>query len=182
MRLNCVWRLIIWIYFFFISCGYFFWLKLEVNLKLEHPRERAPVPYLLARPQRCLIGQQVVVSSRGLDPIRALHRDCYSVLPRQLTTRFSQVRAMAIKGRPRFADFNLMLPEWGAHFAPWVDALGSAYPWLEKSLLETHVGHRWRSETSHWVFPFLQRTRPCLLRRLWYTWPRHNSQEVQVLV
>ena len=69
-------------------------------------------------------------------------RNCYSVLPKWATARFSRVWAMAIKGRPRFADFNLMLPERGAHFVPWVDALGSAYPWLEKSLLETHVGHR----------------------------------------
>ena len=52
-----------------------FWLKLEVNLSLERPQERAPVPQLPAGPQRCLISLQVVVSSRGPDPIRALHRE-----------------------------------------------------------------------------------------------------------
>lgn len=62
--------------------------------------------------------------------------NCYSVSPRRATARFSRVRAVAIKGRPRFADFNLMPPEWGAHFAPWVAALGSAYPWLEKVYLK----------------------------------------------
>ena len=55
--------------------GIFFWLKLEVNLSLERPQERAPVPQLPAGPQRRLISLQVVVSSRGPDPIRALHRE-----------------------------------------------------------------------------------------------------------
>ena len=57
--------------FFLYFLWVFFWLKLEVNLKLE----RAPVPHLLAGPQHRLIGLQVVVSSRGPDPIRALHRE-----------------------------------------------------------------------------------------------------------
>ena len=57
--------------FFLYFLWVFFWLKLEVNLKLEH----APIPHLLAGPQHRLIGLQVVVSSRGPDPIRALHRE-----------------------------------------------------------------------------------------------------------
>ena len=61
--------------FFLYFLWVFFWLKLEVNLKLERPRECALVPYLLAGPQCCLIGLQVVVSSQGPDPIRALHRE-----------------------------------------------------------------------------------------------------------
>ena len=61
--------------FFLYFLWVFFWLKLEVNLKLERPRERAPVPHLPAGPQRRLIGLQVVVSGRGPDPIRALHRE-----------------------------------------------------------------------------------------------------------
>ena len=107
--------------------------------------------------------------------------NCYFVSPRWAMSRFPRVRAVAIKGKSRFVDFNLMPLESGAHFAPWVAALSSAYPWLEKSLPETHVSHQRRSEISRWVFPFLQRTRPCLLRWLWYMWLRRNSQEVQVL-
>ena len=61
--------------FFLYFLWVFFWLKLEVNLKLECPRERAPVPHLSVGPQCCLIGLQVVVSSRGPDLIRALHRE-----------------------------------------------------------------------------------------------------------
>ncbi|KAF5456038.1 hypothetical protein F2P56_025553 [Juglans regia] len=62
--------------------------------------------------------------------------NCYSVSPRRATARFTRVRSVSIKGRPRFADFNLMPPDWGAHFAPWVTAMASAYPWLEKVYLK----------------------------------------------
>ncbi|KAF5461977.1 hypothetical protein F2P56_018029 [Juglans regia] len=62
--------------------------------------------------------------------------NCYSVSPRRAMNRFSGVRSVSIKGRPRFADFNLMPIDWGAHFAPWVTAMASAYPWLEKVYLK----------------------------------------------
>ena len=68
-NLNLFFLYFLWVFFFF------FWLKLEVNLKLECPREHDPVPHLPAGPQRRLIGLQVVVSSRGPNPIRALHRE-----------------------------------------------------------------------------------------------------------
>lgn len=62
--------------------------------------------------------------------------NCYSVSPQRATARFARVQAVAIKGRPRFADFNLLPPGWGAHFAPWVIAMAKAYPWLEKVYLK----------------------------------------------
>ncbi|CBI19230.3 unnamed protein product, partial [Vitis vinifera] len=39
-------------------------------------------------------------------------------------------------GKPRFADFNLMPPNWGAYFTPWVTAMATSYPWLEKVYLK----------------------------------------------
>lgn len=62
--------------------------------------------------------------------------NCYAVSPRRATARFSRVRAVTIKGKPRFADFDLMPPDWGAHFSPWVFALAKAYPFLEKIYLK----------------------------------------------
>ncbi|XP_004299699.1 PREDICTED: transport inhibitor response 1-like protein [Fragaria vesca subsp. vesca] len=62
--------------------------------------------------------------------------NCYAVSPRRATARFTRVRAVSIKGKPRFADFNLMPPNWGAHFRPWVSAMAKAYPWLEKVYLK----------------------------------------------
>ena len=62
--------------------------------------------------------------------------NCYAVSPGRATARFTRVRALHLKGKPRFADFNLMPPGWGAHFNPWVMAMATAYPWLEKVYLK----------------------------------------------
>lgn len=62
--------------------------------------------------------------------------NCYAVSPRRATARFTRVRSVAIKGKPRFADFNLMPHNWGAHFAPWVSTMAKAYPRLEKIYLK----------------------------------------------
>ncbi|KAH1065398.1 hypothetical protein J1N35_030385 [Gossypium stocksii] len=58
--------------------------------------------------------------------------NCYAVSPSRATARFTRVKALHLKGKPRFADFNLMPPDWGAHFNPWALAMAKAYPWLEK--------------------------------------------------
>ncbi|XP_044511193.1 transport inhibitor response 1-like protein [Mangifera indica] len=62
--------------------------------------------------------------------------NCYAVSPYRATGRFRRVRALVLKGKPRFADFNLMPPDWGAHFTPWVSVTARAYPWLEKVCLK----------------------------------------------
>ncbi|KAI9106796.1 hypothetical protein K1719_022324 [Acacia pycnantha] len=62
--------------------------------------------------------------------------NCYAVSPRRATSRFTRVRSVAIKGKPRFADFDLMPINWGALFSPWVAAMAKAYPWLEKVYLK----------------------------------------------
>ncbi|KAG6591688.1 Transport inhibitor response 1-like protein, partial [Cucurbita argyrosperma subsp. sororia] len=62
--------------------------------------------------------------------------NCYAVSPRRVTSRFNRVRSVMIKGKPRFADFNLMPPNWGAHFSPWVAAMAKSYPWLETVYLK----------------------------------------------
>ncbi|KAL9394315.1 hypothetical protein Peur_013600 [Populus x canadensis] len=58
--------------------------------------------------------------------------NCYAVSPKRAMSRFTRIRSVTLKGKPRFADFNLMPPNWGAHFAPWVSAMAMTYPWLEK--------------------------------------------------
>ncbi|XAR48521.1 hypothetical protein NMG60_11031370 [Bertholletia excelsa] len=62
--------------------------------------------------------------------------NCYAVSPRRVTDRFRRVRAVTIKGKPRFADFNLMPRSWGAHFTPWVSAMSQCYRALEKVCLK----------------------------------------------
>ncbi|XP_027329879.1 transport inhibitor response 1-like protein [Abrus precatorius] len=58
--------------------------------------------------------------------------NCYALSPNRATARFTRVRSVTVKGKPRFADFDLLPPDWGAHFFPWASALAQAYPWLEK--------------------------------------------------
>ncbi|KAK1314387.1 Transport inhibitor response 1-like protein [Acorus calamus] len=53
--------------------------------------------------------------------------NCYAVSPRRAVHRFRRVRSVSLKGKPRFADFNLLPPGWGAHFGPWAFAFAAAY-------------------------------------------------------
>lgn len=56
--------------------------------------------------------------------------NCYAVSPSRVVDRFHRVRSLVLKGKPRFADFNLVPLEWGARFTPWLTAMAPAYPWL----------------------------------------------------
>lgn len=58
--------------------------------------------------------------------------NCYAVTPRRVSDRFSRVRSVTLKGKPRFADFSLLPQDWGAHFTPWASVMSTAYPALEK--------------------------------------------------
>ncbi|XP_047323190.1 transport inhibitor response 1-like protein [Impatiens glandulifera] len=62
--------------------------------------------------------------------------NCYSISPCRVTDRFRRVRTVTLKGKPRFADFNLMPRDWGAYFSPWVATMGSSYRALEKLSLK----------------------------------------------
>ncbi|KAF7080483.1 hypothetical protein CFC21_084556 [Triticum aestivum] len=62
--------------------------------------------------------------------------NCYAVSPRRAVERFGGVRAVVLKGKPRFADFSLVPHGWGAYVSPWVAALGPAYPRLERICLK----------------------------------------------
>lgn len=62
--------------------------------------------------------------------------NCYAVSPARATDRFKRVRSVALKGKPRFADFSLLPPDWGAHFTPWVSVMANAYRALEKLYLK----------------------------------------------
>ncbi|XP_002981422.2 protein AUXIN SIGNALING F-BOX 3 [Selaginella moellendorffii] len=57
--------------------------------------------------------------------------NCYAVSPDILTRRFPRLKSMTLKGKPRFADFSLVPPNWGAFFHPWMPVIVESYPWLE---------------------------------------------------
>ncbi|XP_078445270.1 protein TRANSPORT INHIBITOR RESPONSE 1-like [Wolffia australiana] len=57
--------------------------------------------------------------------------NCYSVLPSRALRRFLGLRSVSIKGKPHFADFNLVPDDWGASAIDWVAALAQNCPLLE---------------------------------------------------
>eukprot|EP01018_Ginkgo_biloba_P011688 Gb_07333 [translate_table: standard] len=62
--------------------------------------------------------------------------NCYSVSPQIVVRRFPRITSITLKGKPRFSDFNLVPPHWGADIHPWLVVLSSAYPLLEELRLK----------------------------------------------
>ncbi|XP_047325685.1 protein TRANSPORT INHIBITOR RESPONSE 1-like [Impatiens glandulifera] len=65
--------------------------------------------------------------------------NCYAVSPSIVIKRFPKVRSVELKGKPHFADFNLVPDGWGGYVFPWVEAMAKAYPWLEEIRLKRMV-------------------------------------------
>lgn len=65
--------------------------------------------------------------------------NCYAVSPRMVIRRFPEVRSVELKGKPHFADFNLVPEGWGGYFYPWIRAMADGYPWLEEIKLKRMV-------------------------------------------
>lgn len=65
--------------------------------------------------------------------------NCYSLSPRTLLSRFPNLRSVEIKGKPHFADFNLVPEGWGAYVHPWIKSMASGYPWLKEIRLKRMV-------------------------------------------
>ncbi|XP_061369371.1 protein TRANSPORT INHIBITOR RESPONSE 1-like [Gastrolobium bilobum] len=65
--------------------------------------------------------------------------NCYAVSPMMVIKRFPEVRSIALKGKPHFADFNLVPEGWGGYVCPWIAAMSGAFPWLEEIRLKRMV-------------------------------------------
>ncbi|KAJ7972895.1 Protein TRANSPORT INHIBITOR RESPONSE 1 [Quillaja saponaria] len=65
--------------------------------------------------------------------------NCYAVCPTMVIKRFPEVRTIELKGKPHFADFNLVPEGWGGYVHPWIIAMASSYPWLEEIRLKRMV-------------------------------------------
>ncbi|GMJ08988.1 TRANSPORT INHIBITOR RESPONSE 1 [Hibiscus trionum] len=65
--------------------------------------------------------------------------NCYVVSPGMVIRRFSKVRSVDLKGKPHFADFNLVSNGWGGYVLPWIAEMADAYPWLEEIWLKRMV-------------------------------------------
>lgn len=65
--------------------------------------------------------------------------NCYAVAPAAVVRRFPEARSVELKGKPHFADFNLVPEGWGGYVSPWIAAMARAYPWLEEIRLKRMV-------------------------------------------
>ena len=65
--------------------------------------------------------------------------NCYAVSPGIMIRRFPEIRSVEIKGKPHFADFNLVPEGWGGYVHPWLVAMSGAYPFLEEIRLKRMV-------------------------------------------
>ncbi|GMP61943.1 hypothetical protein CsSME_00024223 [Camellia sinensis var. sinensis] len=52
---------------------------------------------------------------------------------------FPEIRSVEVKGKPHFANYNLLREGWEGYVYPWIVAMARAYPWLEEILLKRVV-------------------------------------------
>lgn len=62
--------------------------------------------------------------------------NCYATTPSRAVTRFKNVTSVCIKGKPHFADFNLVPERWGGGAKEWVAAMKDAWPEMEEIRLK----------------------------------------------
>ncbi|KAG6400659.1 hypothetical protein SASPL_137500 [Salvia splendens] len=65
--------------------------------------------------------------------------NCYAVNPERLIARFPRLRSLILKGKPHFADFNLVPHDWGGHVYPWIEAMAKSRINLEELRLKRMV-------------------------------------------
>ncbi|XP_009604230.1 protein AUXIN SIGNALING F-BOX 2 [Nicotiana tabacum] len=65
--------------------------------------------------------------------------NCYAVSPERVIARFPRLRSLTLKGKPHFADFNLVPHDWGGYVDPWIEAMAASGVNLEELRLKRMV-------------------------------------------
>ncbi|ONI20042.1 hypothetical protein PRUPE_3G311800 [Prunus persica] len=65
--------------------------------------------------------------------------NCYAISPERVIERFPGLKSLTLKGKPHFADFNLVPHDWGGFLQPWVEALVDSRVGLEELRLKRMV-------------------------------------------
>nr|VDD27865.1 unnamed protein product [Brassica oleracea] len=65
--------------------------------------------------------------------------NCYAVSPLKVARRFPKMRSLTLKGKPHFADYNLVPDGWGGYAWPWIEAMAARRPFLEEIRLKRMV-------------------------------------------
>ncbi|KAI3993956.1 hypothetical protein MKX01_002969 [Papaver californicum] len=70
---------------------------------------------------------------------RVLIGNCYSITSQRLIDMFPRVKALTLKGKTHFVDFNLVPHDWGGFAYPWIEVMAKSYPGLEELRLKRTV-------------------------------------------
>ncbi|RRT70732.1 hypothetical protein B296_00027297 [Ensete ventricosum] len=65
--------------------------------------------------------------------------NCYAIRPERVMARFPWMKSLSVKGKPHFADFNLVPYDWGGFAQPWIEAAARGCPGLEELRLKRMV-------------------------------------------
>lgn len=75
----------------------------------------------------------------GLSRRKVFVGNCYAVAPERVAARFPRMRALTVKGKPHFADFNLVPHDWGGFAERWIEAVARGCPVLEELRMKRMV-------------------------------------------
>ncbi|XP_047314640.1 protein AUXIN SIGNALING F-BOX 2-like [Impatiens glandulifera] len=75
----------------------------------------------------------------GFNRKRVFIRNCYAISPEKTLSRFPRLSSLTLKGRPHFAHFNLVPPDWGGFVYPWIEAMAKSCVNLEDLRLKRMV-------------------------------------------
>ena len=70
---------------------------------------------------------------------RVVIGNCYAISPERVIARFPGLKSLTLKGKPHFADFNLVPHDWGGSVDPRIDALAESRVGLEELRLKRMV-------------------------------------------
>ncbi|CAL9120467.1 unnamed protein product [Musa acuminata var. zebrina] len=65
--------------------------------------------------------------------------NCYAIRPERVMARFPGMKSLSVKGKPHFADYNLVPYDWGGFALPWIKAAVRRCPGLEDLRLKRMV-------------------------------------------
>lgn len=65
--------------------------------------------------------------------------NCYAISPERVIQRFPRLKSLTLKGKPHFADFNLVPYGWGGFVYPWIEAMVKNKVGLEELRLKRMV-------------------------------------------
>ncbi|KAI4366950.1 hypothetical protein MLD38_022747 [Melastoma candidum] len=65
--------------------------------------------------------------------------NCYAISPERVIARFPCLKSLFLKGKPHFADFNLVPEDWGGYVYPWIKCLEKNRSKLEELRLKRMI-------------------------------------------